>query len=178
MKTKILIDTDLGDDIDDAFAIAMALGFEDVDILGLTTVFKNTKQRAYIAKRLLTLFGRDDIPVYAGINKPLAQEAGKFAIEQVGNDNLPILRHFDEKCLDYPYEGDNAIDFIIKTIKDNPNEVILFGIGPATNIACAIQKDPLVMKQVKQIILMNGMFDGTDNKEWNVLCDPAATNIV
>lgn len=178
MKTKIFIDTDLGDDIDDAYALALALSFEDTELLGITTVFKNTKQRAYIAKRLMTLAGKGDIEVHAGINKPLNQEAGKFDIEDVGDDNLPILRHYDDKCLDYPYDGNDGIDFMLKAIKENPNEVILFGIGPVTNIAAAIQKDPQTMKLVKQIVLMNGFFKQNDAKEWNVLCDPEATKIV
>ena len=126
----------------------------------------------------MTLAGKGDIEVHAGINKPLNQEAGKFDIEQIGQDNLPILRHYDDKCLYYPYDGDDAVDFMLKTIKENPNEVILFGIGPVTNIAAAIQKEPQTMKLVKQIILMNGFFTQNNAKEWNVLCDPEATKIV
>lgn len=178
MKTKIFIDTDLGDDIDDAFAIALALGYENIEILGITTVFKNVSQRAYIAKRLLTLANHQNIPVHSGINKPLNQDAGKFHIEQVGQDNLPILRHYDDGCLAYPYDGNNGVNFMLQTIKENPGEIILFGIGPATNIAKAIQTDYQTMKLVKQIILMNGFYGQKDAKEWNVLCDPEASKIV
>lgn len=74
-KIKIIIDTDIGDDADDALAICLALKSEELEVMGITTVFRNTAARAQIAVRLLQLMGRTDIPVYAGIGHPLVAEA-------------------------------------------------------------------------------------------------------
>ena len=74
-RIKIIIDTDIGDDADDALAICLALKSEELEVMGITTVFRNTAARAQIAVRLLQLMGRTDIPVYAGIGHPLVAEA-------------------------------------------------------------------------------------------------------
>ena len=79
-KIKIIIDTDIGDDADDALAICLALKSEELEVLGITTVFRNTAARAQIAVRLLQLMGRTDIPVYAGIGRPLVAEADVEAV--------------------------------------------------------------------------------------------------
>ena len=74
-RIKIIIDTDIGDDADDALAICLALKSEELEVMGITTVFRNTAARAQITVRLLQLMGRTDIPVYAGIGHPLVAEA-------------------------------------------------------------------------------------------------------
>ena len=74
-RIKIIIDTDIGDDADDALAICLALKSEELEVMGITTVFRNTAARAQIAVRLLQLMGRTDIPVYAGIGHPLVADS-------------------------------------------------------------------------------------------------------
>ena len=69
---KYIIDTDIGDDVDDAFAVMLAAK-SPMDMLGITTVFRNAKQRAQMAQYLLRLIGREDLPVYAGVDKPFLQ---------------------------------------------------------------------------------------------------------
>ena len=76
--TRIIIDTDIGDDIDDAYAIALAVKMQKFDILGVTTVYRNSEQRAKIASALLTALGRGDVGVYAGRDYPYKE---KFRIE-------------------------------------------------------------------------------------------------
>ena len=96
-KRKIIIDTDVGDDIDDAYAIVLAMASPEFDLLGVTTVFKNVAQRAYIAKSLLSAGNRGEVPVYAGINRPLRQSVQAFEYEREGEDGLPVLRHYWEE---------------------------------------------------------------------------------
>ena len=73
MEEKYIIDTDIGDDVDDAFAVMLAAKSQ-LNVVGITTVFRNAMQRAKMAKYLLRLIGREDIPVIAGIDTPIVQK--------------------------------------------------------------------------------------------------------
>lgn len=72
--TKIIIDTDIGDDVDDALALAFALRCPELDIMGVTTVYKNTALRAELAAKLLAIYGRCDIPVVQGVAQPIGRK--------------------------------------------------------------------------------------------------------
>ena len=101
-KTRIIIDTDIGDDADDALAICLAVKSRQLDILGITTVFRNTAARAKIAVSLLRELGREDIPVYAGLGKPLVEAADVTAVPKQlfpEMEQLPYERSMD--CLLY-----------------------------------------------------------------------------
>jgi purine nucleosidase/pyrimidine-specific ribonucleoside hydrolase len=175
-KIKIIIDTDIGDDIDDAFALEYAIKDEHFNILGVTTVYKNCLQRAQMAKKILHLHGLDDIGVYCGYDKPIKEDVKKFICEhynkQGGIDLLSYRRDLDN----YKVNDKSAVDFIIESIKNNPYEVVLYGLGPMTNIAYAIQKDPETMKLVKEIIVMSGNREGI--LEYNLMIDPEAAKIL
>ena len=176
-KEKIIIDTDIGDDIDDAFAIAYAMASPELDIIGVTTVYKNVRQRAYMAKALLCAGGFDCVPVYEGLNDPIKEPMSRFPYETVDESGLPFLRHYNPSMNVYKYEEGSAIDFILDSADKYPNEVTLVAIGPLTNVAVAYQTRPESFKKLKRIVLMNGFF-GSICPEWNVLCDPEATKIV
>ncbi len=166
MKKKILINTDLGDDADDAVAVALALNSDEIEIKGITTVFKNTKLRAKMVKDLLEIYERREIPVIAGYGMPL--------IERVDVKEAPI--QIENLLKDHKLDEDmNAVDFIINTIKEDP-ETIIVEMGPQTNLALAFLKAPEIMKQAK-IIAMGGAFWSTF-PEWNIVCDPEAARIV
>lgn len=176
-KRKIIIDTDVGDDIDDAYAIVLAMASPEFDLLGVTTVFKNVAQRAYIAKSLLSAGNRGEVPVYAGINRPLRQSVQAFEYEREGEDGLPVLRHYWEEMRRFRYEQGSAVDFILDCAERYPGEVTLVGIGPLTNLAQAYEKAPETFRKLRELVLMNGWF--TDAyPEWNVMCDPEAARIV
>ena len=72
MHYKYIIDTDIGDDVDDTFAVILAAN-APMDLIGITTVFRNAKQRAQMAQYLLKLIHHEEIPVYAGLDKPILQ---------------------------------------------------------------------------------------------------------
>lgn len=176
-KQKVIIDTDIGDDIDDAFAIAYAMASPELDILGITTVFKNVKQRAYITKALLCAGGFDSVPVYAGLNQPIKEPIYSFDYENKDEDGLVNLRHYNKDMTAYEYQEGSAVEFILDSADKYPNEIMLVAIGPLTNIAVAYNTRPQSFKKLKGIVLMNGYF-GKVWPEWNVMCDPEATRIV
>lgn len=166
MKKKIIIDTDLGDDADDAVAVALALSSDEIEIKGITTVFKNTKLRAKMVKDLLEVYGGSDIPVFAGYGIPL--------INRVDTNEPPI--QIGNLVKDHTLDEEmDAVDFIITTIKEDP-ETVIVEMGPQTNLALAFLKAPDIMKKAK-IVAMGGAFLSTF-PEWNIVCDPEAARIV
>lgn len=168
-KVRVLIDTDLGDDVDDAAAFMLALSWGHIEIAGVTTVFKDTKKRAWMVKDLLALYGRDDIPICAGYGDPL-----------VGNSRTIFEEPIQYRLLKGRTEPESnltvhAEDFIIQKVKEDKNLIIL-AMGAMTNLAMAFLKEPTLMSEV-QIIGMGGAFLNS-SPEWNILCDPEAASIV
>lgn len=170
---KVIIDTDAGGD--DASAIIMAACSDNLDILGITTLAGNVdlKQSTKNALSALDAAGYD-APVYAGSTENLKGKeidaSSVFGKDGMGDANLV---HPD----DYPEEM-HAVSFILDTVKKNPGEVEIIALGPATNIAKAIQKDPLTMNKVKHIWSMGTTGQGPGNAspvaEFNVYSDPHA----
>lgn len=181
-KIKIILDTDVGDDIDDAFAIALAAKSPEIDLLGVTTVFRNTKMRSKMAVQLLKELG-SSAPVYAGCNFPYIQKVEDImppqflAKEKFGDDGLYIIPQWNEIYRENKYEEKHAVDFIIESAEHYKKELVLVPIGPMTNIAMAIRKAPEIMSKIKAIVLMGG-WEKKDYAEWNVACDPEAAHVV
>lgn len=175
---NIIIDTDIGDDIDDTFALLFAIKSPEIHVEGITTVFRNAQRRAKMCKTVLQTYGIEDIPVYAGIDQPIIEE-----IHEQGNDRYDENRRF------YPCQYSNmmesisfnhelhAVDYIIDTIRKRPGCIEIVPIGPLTNIAFAIRKAPDIITKIKGITLMGGYFT-SKVPEWNILCDPEAARIV
>mgnify|MGYP000859425328 CR=1 FL=1 len=166
-KRKIIIDTDIGDDIDDALAISFALNSPELEVIGITTVFRNTDIRAKMAANLLKQAGRD-IPVYAGCGQPI--------INREDDSQIPCQYSRDMDEFIYSKET-HAVDYIINKIMNSSNDISLVPIGPLTNIAMAILKCPEIKTKLKEIVLMGGCFYSHFN-EWNIVCDPEAARIV
>ena len=172
MVKKILLDTDIGDEIDDAMALyfAMSKGF---DLVGITTVFKNTEERARIAKRLLKLYGKgyESAPVFAGHGTPIAQEAEEY----------PHTCHFHEGLLNDEYApdggADEAVDFIIDCCEKYGEELCVVAIGPFTNIARAIAKNARAVNKAGKVVIMGGAYY-RQYADWNVMCDVEAADIM
>lgn len=172
-KDLIILDTDIGDDIDDAYALSMLLA-EDAELLGVTTVYRNSLQRAKIASKMISLFGKD-VKVYVGEDYPEVEPLKKFEkADKDGKANIP--HYIDEEMKDEAVE-DGAVDFILDTLKKYPHEVTVFAIGPLTNLARAIEKDRETFALAKNILMMGGNFSEFD-VEWNFLCDPEAAKTV
>ncbi len=172
---KIILDTDIGDDIDDALALAFAIMSGKFDLLGVTTVFRNADQRAELACCVLDALGCTDIPVYAGIGKTLLQSIPEW--EQVVASHRPhqmdVLKKSEPAIQP---KSEHAVDFIIETVMASDGDITLVPIGPFTNIAAAFTLEPR-LAQKTQICMMGGATDRV-RAEWNALCDPEATRVV
>ena len=172
---KIILDTDIGDDIDDALALAFAIMSGNIDILGVTTVFRNAAQRAELACCLLEALGRTDIPVYTGIGKTLLQPIPDWE-QGVANHRPRQMEVLKKQQPSTQPKPGNAVDFIIDTVMASNGDITLVPIGPFTNIAAAFTIEPR-LAQKTQIVMMGGATDRI-RPEWNALCDPEATRIV
>ena len=170
---KYIIDTDIGDDIDDAIALysAMKRGF---DILGVTTVFRNSADRAKQVKRLLSAFGNgyENVPVYAGYGDPYGTEHTEY----------PLIPHHTGDMDEARYAPDNkapeeAINFIIDSCKKYGDKLTIIAIGPFTNIAKAVEKDPRAINMAERVVIMGGAYF-KQYADWNVMCDVEAADIM
>ncbi|MDD6214931.1 MAG: nucleoside hydrolase [Firmicutes bacterium] len=164
---KIILDTDIGDDIDDALALNYIL-MQDVDIRGITIVFNNVEEKAKLTKYLLSRGNREDIPVYIGESQPLN---GKTDADLPLNYSVKGVENYTVDTTVY------AADFIIDEIIKNPGEITILAIGPLTNLAVAMQKRPDIIDKIKRIVIMGGAFY-YHFSEWNIYCDPEAADIV
>ncbi|HEX8833261.1 MAG TPA: nucleoside hydrolase [Abditibacteriaceae bacterium] len=170
MAQNIILDTDIGDNIDDALALVLALHSPEINLLGVTTVFRNAPRRAKLAEHLLHAFGHADVPVVAGVSKPLLEAFDP----QMG-------RQFEILDDDIWEDRRHAVDFIIETARvdeepDGENLLTLVAIGPLTNIAAALVREPELVSRCR-VVLMGG-FAQADYAEWNIKCDPEAAAIV
>ena len=174
MTIKLLLDTDIGTDVDDAVALAYLLAQPQCELLGITTVTGQANQRAALASVLCQAAGRADIPIYPGAEVPLHGEQRQPVAQQAAA--LPRWPHQAE------FPQGQAVDFLRRTIRAHPGEVTLLTIGPLTNAAQLFQADPEIPGLLKSLVLMGGCFDPAspeyERAEWNVGGDLAATEIV
>jgi Inosine-uridine nucleoside N-ribohydrolase len=166
---RVILDTDIGDDVDDAYALALLCSLPNARILGVTTAYGATRRRAELALKLVRAFGRRGIPVYAG-----------------RRSDHPIGRQHDWAAGDAEYEikEDQAADFILRQVNRFPGEVTLIAIGPLTNLGDLLTRNPDVKGKIKRIVIMGGAVPvGYNNQapatpEWNIKCDPVAARAV
>lgn len=170
MSTKVLLDTDIGSDVDDAVCLAYLLANPACDLLGITTVTGDTVARAKMASVLCRIAGKD-IPIHPGARSSLLTEQKQPLVPQAAA--LEKWNNHETK-----FSSGEAIEFLRKTIRANPGEVVLFGIGPMTNIAALFAADEEIPHLLKSLVLMCGYFKrGNADMEWNALVDPTATAI-
>jgi inosine-uridine nucleoside N-ribohydrolase len=175
MTQKIIIDTDPGHD--DAMALMLACGSPEFDILAVTTVSGNStiQNTTRNARFILNFIDKSSIPIYSGAEKPLRRDLVQAVVH--GASGLDGVDPTNESNL----TGD-AVTQLLRLIKANPNEVTIIALGPLTNIALAIEKDPATMKLAKQIVAMGGAINVAGNKnrvaEFNIFVDPDAADIV
>ena len=173
---KIIIDTDIGDDIDDAFAIALTTQFSQAELIGVTSVFRNAKARAQLVKKLLESTGRQ-VPVRAGEKLPYKEPFHRFAKD---TDTVPPESstpcQWEESYGTYSVE-EGAVEYLAECAEQYGGELCIATIGPMTNLARAIEKYPDKMKRCGKIVSMGGSFEKF-MPEWNYLCDPEAADIV
>jgi len=166
-QEKVIIDTDIGGDDDDAFALALAVKSPELQVLGITTAFGETDVRARIVDRFLGEVGRGDIPVMMGKatgKRPMSQrwyaDGGRFAKSSHGD----------------------AADFILQQIGKYPGQITLIGIGPLMNVGEVIDRDAATFRKLKRVVIMGGsVLKGYGDlgynehlapvPEWNILND-------
>jgi purine nucleosidase len=171
-KTPVLIDTDIGDDIDDALALALALASPELEVRGITTVHGDSHTRAVLLCRFLHAVGKRDIPVSAGKDPRNPPEQGgqfQYALR-------PSFRKFPVK--------ERAVDFLLERVKAEPGKLTILALGPLTNVAELLTKHPEAKPLIKRIVLMGGALKigytgaAPAEPEWNIKANPAAARAV
>ena len=173
MTVKVLFDTDIGSDIDDAVCLAYLLAQPECELLGITTVTGEADRRAMLASVLCKVAGKE-VPIYPGCEEPLLiPQKQKQAPQAVA---LQKWEHDSE------FPRGQAVEFLRRTIREHPGEVILLSVGPLTNIGLLFKIDPGIPSLLKGLVMMCGSFSnlqaGIPRREWNALCDPHALAIV
>ena len=175
---KLIIDTDPGEDIDDLLALLFALRRPELDIRAITTVTLPAARRVRLVKRLLRHLDRTDIPVAAGMDLPLRAMSETELRAQ--SDFSRTLNHYafaePEDPRDEPGSLD-AVDLIVRTVEANAGDIALACIGPLTNIACALRKNPGIASKIQYIAMMGGEL-ALNRIEHNVVFDYTAADIV
>lgn len=169
MKEKIILDTDIGSDIDDAVCLASLLSNPECEIVGITTVSEHPEKRAMIASYLCEK-AEKNIPIFPGMVEPFVGQQKQKTVPQF---------EFLEKILYKKVYENEWFNFLRNKIRENKTEVNLITIGPLTNIGILFKIDPEIPYLLKAIYIMGGVFFDTDKKiEWNISCDPYAASIV
>jgi pyrimidine-specific ribonucleoside hydrolase len=178
--TKLVIDTDPG--VDDAFAIALAALSEDVELLGVTTVFGNVGLEATTrnARRILALCGRDDVPVAQGAARPLVHPHAHKARYVHGVDGLSG-RSAALPEPGRPVEPGGAVRLLSRLLEDSDEPVTIVPIGPLTNVATLLAARPDLHHKIARIVVMGGALSHGNVSaaaEFNVWSDPEAAHRV
>lgn len=176
---KIIIDTDPGQD--DALAILLALGSPELDVLGITAVAGNvplalTEKNA---RKICELAGKPGTKVFAGASRPLVRDlvTAEHVHGRTGLDGPDLPEP------EMPLQEQHAVDFIIETLMvHEEGEITLCPLGPLTNIALALNREPRIASRIREIVLMGGgFFEGgnvTPAAEFNIYVDPHAADVV
>ncbi len=174
-KVPVIFDCDIGTDIDDTFALALALASPEIDLRGVTTVSGDTHARAIMVCRILSAIGRTEIPVAIGTPEqppqPLRGEQGQFV------RTPPAMRAV--KPIKQP-----AVEFIFEQLKAHPGEITLVTVGPLSNLAELLAKHPDCRPWIKRVVMMGGSVRvGYNNKapinsEFNIRADAKAAQAV
>ncbi len=165
---KYIIDTDIADDVDDAFAIGLAVKL-NLDILGITTVFGDTVSRAKYTKSLLKSLNAD-IPVYVGSKNGLSEFAPTYHSKQ-----LDESESFKNEKPTSENEED-AIGFLIDSALKYGEDLTVIGLGAFTNLAKALTKNEKAFGKVHFVIMGGAYF--MQYTDWNVLCDVKSAEIL
>jgi purine nucleosidase len=174
VPTPIVLDTDIGTDVDDAVALALALASPEIDVRAVTVVSGDVRLRGCIAKKLLTLAGRDNVPVAAGVRDPVLRQRSFLWL---GHEGRAIVDPSEPMAL----AGSHAVDLLIDTVQRERPHVV--AIGPLSNLAVAFMKEPDVMAAIPHVTLMGGTLRlGADPDvppvEYNLGSDPEAALVV
>ncbi|MGB8477827.1 MAG: nucleoside hydrolase [Acidobacteriaceae bacterium] len=169
---KVILDTDIGDDIDDAYALALVLTSPELKLLGVTTAWGNTGLRAQLVDGLLCETEQQNVPVFAGV----PTKANNVFTQASWASRFPP-----------PGTGTDAIAWMAKTIRANPGQITLIEIAPLSNVDALIDRDPAAFRMLKRVVMMGGSIhrgygdlgyapDNGPSAEYNIAMDVAAAN--
>ncbi|KAG8180073.1 hypothetical protein JTE90_027854 [Oedothorax gibbosus] len=185
---QLIVDSDCGSD--DAMALMLALGGERADrVMAVTCCYGNTTVDHVRdnVRRVLTVCGRTEIPVYSGSSHPLERSdpdpiAVRSSVAVHGSDG------FGERSHLFPIGGadnskeENAVDFLVRVARERPGEVTVVALAPLTNLAAAHRKDPTFTEGLREIVILGGNYTGLGNvtvsAEFNFFSDPKSAHIV
>ncbi|HLZ27582.1 MAG TPA: nucleoside hydrolase [Chloroflexota bacterium] len=177
MPLPVLLDTDIGTDVDDCLALALLLRSPELQPVGMTCVYGDVALRARMVHKLLTLAGVPEVPVRLGVREPLL---GQRAVYWTGHEGVGLL---DPGDVEQPLADEHAVDFLVRTVLDRPGAMHLVAIGPLTNVALALKREPRLATAVARLTIMGGAIRGADRldlpyAEHNIASDPEAARIV
>ena len=159
---RVILDTDIGDDIDDAYALALLLQSPEINIVGITTAFGDTQLRARLVSQMLKETGHEEIPVYAGPSS------------KVKNGFTQTAYAMKSPATVYP----DAIHFMLDEIRKHPGQITLIEIAPLTNVGALLKADPATFLRLQRVVMMGGSIHrgygdagAPPDPEWNILCD-------
>lgn len=171
---KVLLDTDIGTDIDDAVCLTYLLRQPRCELMGITTVAGEPEKRAMLASAICIEAGRDDVPIHPGSGRPMIVPSHSPRAEQA-----EALRNWPHRT---NFEPNSAVAFMRDVIRANPGRITLLAIGPMTNLGLLFATDPEIPSLLKGLVLMCGVFTtqipDLPYREWNAWGDPHATAIV
>jgi purine nucleosidase len=147
---RIFIDTDIGTDVDDSLALALAAQSPEIELAGVTVVTGDTALRARIARKILSLAGKGSVPVAAGCSTNLLQTKSGL---MKGHEGDGILETETDKT---PSHSGHAVDFLLEQIKKAHGKSTIVTIGPLTNLALAIIKEPGIIDYIEKLVIMGG----------------------
>jgi purine nucleosidase len=162
----VWVDTDIGDDIDDAFALSLILKSPELKLLGVSTAFGDTEMRARLVDHYFAEMGITGISVTAGIHT----ETSNLMTQRAYAEEAPARTHAD------------GVAALLDAIRAHPGQLTLIAIGPLFNVGAAIDRDPATFRKVKRVVIMGGsIYRGYDREndkhhppdpEWNIVQDP------
>lgn len=175
---NILIDTDLGDDVDDVLALAFALLRPELSVKAITTTTFDSYKRAQIVGKLLKIMGRTDVPFAPGMNFPLRSitPAEEKILTEVGGYKLNHAS-FVKPDDALPAPGADAVALMAQTIEAHAGDIALVTLGPLTNVAVLLRRHPHLAPKIQWIAMMGGELE-LNRSEHNVSWDVTATDIV
>jgi purine nucleosidase len=177
VPTRIILDTDIGTDVDDCLALALILASPEIRLEGVTCVYGDVLLRARMVRKLLRLAGRDEVPVLAGAEQPLL---GRRPVYWAGHEGVGLLEGADAGLAP---ASEHAVDYLVRTIGENPGQIHLIAIGPLTNLALAFLREPRLARGLAHLTIMGGALRGPDDlglpyAEHNIKSDPEAAHVV
>ncbi|NIM05291.1 MAG: hypothetical protein GTO55_04195 [Armatimonadetes bacterium] len=169
-KHRVILDTDIGDDVDDAYALALLLCSPEIELEAVTVNIGKVTAKASIARRMLDIAGMQRIPVYVGL-------AGADPYKQ-GNQAAWAQNYQSDAVI-----GDDGVGELVRRVTASPSEITLIAIGPLTNLGAALEEDPDFGRKLKELIIMGGSIVhgyeyGERSAEYNIAHDTPASKEV